>query len=110
MKGTHRTFRALRRPVVPRVGTWVESCLRKGMRVNYQVVPRVGTWVERIWMRSLERIRRVVPRVGTWVESLATCACVLPDWSSPAWGRGLKVAEMRSLMKERGRPPRGDVG
>ena len=56
-------------PVVPYIGTWIETLIGFGKRPGHFVVPYIGTWIEtNIWKKAkLEDI--VVPYIGTWIET-----------------------------------------
>ena len=79
--------------VAPRVGAWIETCMRLDGMTAYLVAPRVGAWIETrhpddgnpyhygtshpVWVRGLKHIHMggifalviVAPRVGAWIET-----------------------------------------
>ena len=59
-------------PVVPRAGTWIETCGRATSRWSVRVVPRAGTWIETISGGVATCTAIVVPHAGTWIETRST--------------------------------------
>ena len=56
-------------PVVPLVGTWIETLLNAFCLSCWFVVPLVGTWIETAAPTGTPPRRSVVPLVGTWIET-----------------------------------------
>ena len=56
-------------PVVPYIGTWIETMIGANAQRQANVVPYIGTWIETYW--HLNRIfeDKVVPYIGTWIET-----------------------------------------
>ena len=51
----------MQKPVVPLVGTWIETVMaNKGYTLN-AVVPLVGTWLETACQLSLKMIQYIIP-------------------------------------------------
>ena len=56
-------------PVVPYIGTWIETGLDVPPELKVDVVPYIGTWIETVWKESFVKTRVVVPYIGTWIET-----------------------------------------
>ena len=77
--------------VVPLVGTWIETQRDSQGKFRKRVVPLVGTWIETHIFRLFFSFRFVVPLVGTWIETeLNVRAWAGTEKSFPSWERGLK--------------------
>ena len=56
--------------VAPRVGAWIETCLRCTIRPPRPVAPRVGAWIETAKAAiGKADLAMVAPRVGAWIET-----------------------------------------
>ena len=58
--------------VVPRAGTWIETCRDASAGSPAPVVPRAGTWIETDERKAFTMGNWVVPRAGTWIETYDT--------------------------------------
>ena len=56
--------------VVPYIGTWIETTMKKKHLIRKSVVPYIGTWIETRLFADHLRITLVVPYIGTWIETL----------------------------------------
>ena len=56
-------------PVVPYIGTWIETAIKSWKRDNKKVVPYIGTWIETILSAKETLSIPVVPYIGTWIET-----------------------------------------
>ena len=77
-------------PVVPLVGTWIETSIVLSTKQHSIVVPLVGTWIETKTHIYLKPPAKVVPLVGTWIETHARSHEIVRILSFPSWERGLK--------------------
>ena len=59
--------------VAPRVGAWIEKCMRSDVRrLKGKVAPRVGAWIENTVLLFIKFTAwYVAPRVGAWIEKFS---------------------------------------
>ncbi len=60
-------------PVVPYIGTWIETPLLSKSTLNALVVPYIGTWIETPLLSKSTLNALVVPYIGTWIETFVLC-------------------------------------
>ena len=87
--------------VAPRVGAWIETMSVPDCFALYKVAPRVGAWIETRSAFSASALAIVAPRVGAWIETLnrpLKVSVIL--WSHPAWVRGLKQEQYKTVTTD----------
>ena len=81
---------AIKNPVTPLVGVWIEIKILIQCHVIRKVTPLVGVWIEILKPKIAFPPRIVTPLVGVWIEMAHTGRKRKNGRSLPLWECGLK--------------------